>query len=54
MPFDSVHQRENKQLRDTIMRLEQENDNLAQELVESKVILRTEMDKVCFVRLLKS
>ena len=42
----SLSQRENKQLRDTILRLEQENDNLAQELVASKVTLRTEMDRV--------
>ena len=41
-------QRDNKQLRGTIMRLERENDNLAQELVASKVTLRAEMDKARF------
>ena len=40
-------ERDNKVLRDTIHRLEQENDNLAQDLVGSKIKLRTEMDKVC-------
>jgi septal ring factor EnvC (AmiA/AmiB activator) len=39
-------ERDNKALRDTIHRLEQENDNLAQDLVGSKIKLRTEMDKV--------
>lgn len=39
-------ERDNKVLRDTIHRLEQENDNLAQDLVGSKIKLRTEMDKV--------
>ena len=39
-------QRDNKQLRESVMRLESENDNLAQELVLSKVTLRQEMDRV--------
>ena len=39
-------QRENKQFRDTVLRLEEENCNLAQEVVESKVELRSQMDKV--------
>ena len=39
-------QRENKQLRDSVLRLEEENCNLAQEVVESKVELRSQMDKV--------
>ncbi len=39
-------ERDNKQLRDLIHRLEQENDNLAQDLVGSKIKLREEMDKV--------
>lgn len=37
---------DNKQLRDTTYRLEQENDSLAQDLVSSKIKLRSEMDKV--------
>ena len=41
-----LQQRENKQLRDTVLRLEEENCNLAQEVVESKVELRSQMDKV--------
>lgn len=39
-------ERDNKQLRDTVHRLEQENDSLAQDLVSSKIKLRSEMDKV--------
>lgn len=39
-------ERENKQLRDNVLRLEEENCNLAQELVESKVELRSQMDKL--------
>ena len=39
-------ERDNKALRDTIHRLEQENDNLAQDLVGSKIKLRGDMDKV--------
>ena len=39
-------ERDNKALRDTIHRLEQENDNLAQDLVSSKIKLRFDMDKV--------
>jgi len=44
----SVVQRENKVLRESVMRLEGENDNLAQELVASKVTLRQEMDRVSY------
>ena len=39
-------ERDNKQLRDNIHRLEQENDSLAQDLVSSKIRLRSDMDKV--------
>eukprot|EP00731_Ephydatia_muelleri_P024375 Em0016g646a len=41
-----THWRENKQLRDSVLRLEEENCNLAQEVVESKVELRSQMDKL--------
>ncbi|UYV73162.1 RABGAP1 [Cordylochernes scorpioides] len=37
-------QRENKQLLDNNLRLEQENDDLAQELISSKLQLRTELE----------
>ena len=49
---DSVHdvilfqQCENKQLRDTVLRLEEENGSLAQEVVETKQDLHSQMDKV--------
>ena len=39
-------EKDNKQLRESIHRLEQENDCLAQDLVSSKIKLRSEMDKV--------
>ncbi|ESO96116.1 hypothetical protein LOTGIDRAFT_116192 [Lottia gigantea] len=39
-------ERENKRLLEANMRLEQENDDLAHELVESKLILRSELDNV--------
>ena len=41
-----TQQRENKQFRDNVLRLEEENCTLAQEVVESKVELRAQMDKV--------
>ncbi|XP_041370237.1 rab GTPase-activating protein 1-like [Gigantopelta aegis] len=37
-------ERENKRLLEDVMRLEQENDDLAHELVESKLVLRSELD----------
>lgn len=40
-------QRENKRLQEANMRLEQENDDLAHELVTSKIALRNELDVVC-------
>ncbi|XP_025111685.1 rab GTPase-activating protein 1-like isoform X2 [Pomacea canaliculata] len=40
------YDRENKRLLDNNMRLEQENDDLAHELVESKLLLRSELDLV--------
>ena len=39
-------QTDNKQMRDTIKKLEQENEHLTRELVASKAGLREEMDKV--------
>ena len=39
-------QRENKRLLDANMRLEQENDDLAHELVTSKISLRNDLDTV--------
>ena len=39
-------QRENKRLMEANMRLEQENDGLAHELVTSKVTLRNDLDSV--------
>ena len=39
-------QRENKRLIEANMRLEQENDDLAHELVTSKIALRDELDTV--------
>ncbi len=39
-------QKENKKLRDTVMRLEGENDNLANDFIASKISLRQEMDHV--------
>lgn len=50
-PFSEVAfvfdpQRENRRLQQTSHRLEQENDNLAQKLISSKVALRKALDKV--------
>lgn len=42
----SLVQRDNKHMRDTILKLEQENEYLTRELVGSKAGLREEMDKV--------
>lgn len=44
--YSSVLQRENKRLMEANMRLEQENDGLAHELVTSKVTLRSDLDTV--------
>ena len=41
-----LQQRENKRLQETNMRLEQENDDLAHELVTSKIALRNDLDNV--------
>lgn len=41
-----LYQRENKRLQETNMRLEQENDDLAHELVTSKIALRNDLDNV--------
>ena len=49
-----LFQRENKRLLENNMRLEQENDDLAHELVECKLTLRSELDTVsCFVVLIR-
>lgn len=40
-------QRENRRLQEASMRLEQENDDLAHELVTSKIALRNDLDQVC-------
>lgn len=40
-------QRENRKLQATSLRLEQENDDLAQKLVTSKIALRNALDQVC-------
>lgn len=37
-------ERENKHLRETILRLDRESDDLAQELISSKIGLRAELD----------
>ncbi|MEE6496059.1 hypothetical protein FKM82_002213 [Ascaphus truei] len=39
------YKRENRRLQETSMRLEQENDDLAHELVTSKIALRNELDE---------
>ncbi|KAM3915577.1 rab GTPase-activating protein 1-like isoform 3-T4 [Leptodactylus fuscus] len=39
------YKRENRRLQETSMRLEQENDDLAHELVTSKIALRNDLDK---------
>ncbi|XP_014071443.2 rab GTPase-activating protein 1-like isoform X1 [Salmo salar] len=44
-PIDR-YQRENRRLQEASMRLEQENDDLAHELVTSKIALRTDLDQV--------
>jgi hypothetical protein len=41
-----VFQRERNRLKDTILRLERENDDLAHELVTSKIQLRSNLDAV--------
>jgi hypothetical protein len=41
-----VLQRENKRMVEDNMRLEQENDDLAHELVDSKLTLKSELDEV--------
>ncbi|XP_029004110.1 rab GTPase-activating protein 1-like isoform X2 [Betta splendens] len=43
-PIDR-YQRENRRLQETSMRLEQENDDLAHELVTSKIALRNDLDQ---------
>uniref|UniRef100_A0A674DMX7 Rab GTPase-activating protein 1-like n=1 Tax=Salmo trutta TaxID=8032 RepID=A0A674DMX7_SALTR len=43
-PIDR-YQRENRRLQEASMRLEQENDDLAHELVTSKIALRTDLDQ---------
>lgn len=45
--FFFFFQRENLQLKETVMRLERENDDLAHELVISKIELRKNLDTVC-------
>ncbi|KAG9483035.1 hypothetical protein GDO78_009133 [Eleutherodactylus coqui] len=42
------YKRENRRLQETSMRLEQENDDLAHELVTSKIALRNDLDQVRF------
>lgn len=44
--FLSALQRENRRLQEANMRLEQENDDLAHELVTSKIALRKDLDNV--------
>ncbi|XP_046714357.1 rab GTPase-activating protein 1-like isoform X1 [Silurus meridionalis] len=44
-PIDR-YQRENRRLQEASMRLEQENDDLAHELVTSKIALRNDLDQV--------
>ena len=49
MMYSSVFffsQREHKRLLEDNMRLEQENDDLAHELVDSKLTLKSELDEV--------
>uniref|UniRef100_A0A096MFQ2 Rab GTPase-activating protein 1-like n=1 Tax=Poecilia formosa TaxID=48698 RepID=A0A096MFQ2_POEFO len=43
-PIDR-YQRENRRLQEASMRLEQENDDLAHELVTSKIALRNDLDQ---------
>lgn len=44
--FPFFLQRENRRLQEASMRLEQENDDLAHELVTSKIALRNDLDQV--------
>lgn len=44
-------QRENRRLQEANMRLEQENDDLAHELVTSKIALRKDLDNVSVTEL---
>lgn len=46
--FSVFWQKENHQLQEASLRLEQENDNLAHRLISSKVALRSALDKVWF------
>uniref|UniRef100_A0A8C1M9V2 RAB GTPase activating protein 1-like 2 n=1 Tax=Cyprinus carpio TaxID=7962 RepID=A0A8C1M9V2_CYPCA len=45
-PLDR-YERENRKLQETSLRLEQENDDLAQKLITSKIALRNALDQVC-------
>lgn len=45
-------QRDNRRLMEASMRLEQENDDLAHEMVESKLSLRSQLDTVSSLPLL--
>lgn len=45
-PLFASIQRENRRLQEANMRLEQENDDLAHELVSSKIALRKDLDNV--------
>ncbi|KAG9350808.1 hypothetical protein JZ751_024697 [Albula glossodonta] len=44
-PFSEREHRENRRLQEASMRLEQENDDLAHELVTSKIALRNDLDQ---------
>lgn len=44
--FSVFWQKDNHQLQEASLRLEQENDNLAHRLISSKVALRNALDKV--------
>lgn len=44
-----MFQRENKRLTAATLRFEQENDDLASELVQSKIAMRADLDKVCLL-----
>lgn len=46
LPLLASLQRENRRLQEANMRLEQENDDLAHELVTSKIALRKDLDNV--------
>ncbi|XP_018111909.1 uncharacterized protein LOC379167 isoform X5 [Xenopus laevis] len=45
IPVSHCWERENRRLQETSMRLEQENDDLAHELVTSKIALRNDLDQ---------